>query len=96
MRARTNYFRATTLLVAMMAAAVVAVLAGYGAASAQDECQGDCEPPPSAPETTTAVETSPAEDATNTDREATTEANGPDAALDRALKELVAMPGRRV
>jgi D-alanyl-D-alanine carboxypeptidase len=94
MMARTTYLRATTLLIAMAAAAVVAVLAGYGSASAQDDCQGDCEPPPSSPETTTVVETTgPADDTTNTDREATTGAKGPDAALDRALKDLVAMPG---
>lgn len=42
---RTNYFRALTILFAMMAAAIVAVLLSYGSASGQT-CDVGCEPPP--------------------------------------------------
>jgi hypothetical protein len=65
--AKVSYFRAVTVLAAMLAAAVVAVLVGYGSASAQDgggdnpgAPGGDTTPPE-------VVRTFPADGVTNVD-----------------------------
>jgi len=67
---RTSYFRAVTVLLAMMAAAIVAVLVGYGSASAQttpNSLQAKAGAKAGAP---TVRSTVPADNAINVDRNA--------------------------
>ena len=77
---RINYFRAITVLVAMMAAAIVTMLVGYGSAVAQDG-GGDTTPP-------TVLRTVPQDGAQNVDRQINVKAKFSEAMRESSINQV--------